>query len=103
MKLWDIAVSDFVYLLNAKCLERSLKTNFLFVGSEIYQETLMKALTKHFDARLLVVDSSLLSSVSLLTMPCLFFLKWIDDILNSATTAHFEQTTTNSIVGLIFL
>ncbi|VAH42419.1 unnamed protein product [Triticum turgidum subsp. durum] len=31
-------------------------------GSEIYQETLMKALTKHFDARLLVVDSSLLSS-----------------------------------------
>ncbi|GJN34836.1 hypothetical protein PR202_gb23535 [Eleusine coracana subsp. coracana] len=29
-------------------------------GSEIYQETLVKALAKHFDARLLVVDSLLL-------------------------------------------
>ncbi|KAM0922226.1 hypothetical protein ACQ4PT_006321 [Festuca glaucescens] len=29
-------------------------------GSEIYQETLVKALTKHFNANLLVIDSSLL-------------------------------------------
>uniref|UniRef100_A0ACD5WYU5 Uncharacterized protein n=1 Tax=Avena sativa TaxID=4498 RepID=A0ACD5WYU5_AVESA len=32
-------------------------------GSEIYQETLIKALAKHFDARLLVVDSLLLPGV----------------------------------------
>ncbi|XP_019197433.1 PREDICTED: uncharacterized protein LOC109191291 isoform X2 [Ipomoea nil] len=34
-------------------------------GSEIYQETLIKALTKYFDARLLIVDSLLLPGGSL--------------------------------------
>ncbi|GKE12539.1 hypothetical protein Tco_1416090 [Tanacetum coccineum] len=38
-------------------------------GSEIYQETLTKALAKHFGARLLVVESLLLPSVSLLFLP----------------------------------
>lgn len=33
-------------------------------GSEIYQETLIKALTKHFGARLLIIDSLLLPGVS---------------------------------------
>lgn len=36
----------------------------LLVGSEIYQETLAKALAKHFGARLLIVDSLLLPGVS---------------------------------------
>ncbi|XP_062203389.1 uncharacterized protein LOC133905581 [Phragmites australis] len=33
-------------------------------GSEIYQETLIKALAKHFDARILIVDSLLLCGTS---------------------------------------
>lgn len=37
------------------------------VGSEIYQETLSKALSKHFGARLLIVDS--------LSMPGVCFLR----------------------------
>jgi uncharacterized membrane protein len=36
----------------------------MHLGSEIYQETLVKALAKHFGARLLVVDSLLLPGVS---------------------------------------
>lgn len=36
----------------------------IFIGSEIYQETLAKALAKHFGARLLIVDSLLLPGVS---------------------------------------
>jgi hypothetical protein len=36
----------------------------MHLGSEIYQETLVKALAKHFGARLLVVDSLLLPWVS---------------------------------------
>lgn len=36
----------------------------LLIGSEIYQETLAKALAKHFGARLLIVDSLLLPGVS---------------------------------------
>ena len=40
---------------------------FLFlVGSDIYQETLVKALANHFGARLLIVDSLLLPGVSYL-------------------------------------
>lgn len=35
-----------------------------FLGSEIYQETLAKALAKHFGAKLLIVDSLLLPGVS---------------------------------------
>lgn len=34
-------------------------------GSEIYQETLVKALAKHIGARLLVIDSLLLPGVSI--------------------------------------
>lgn len=34
------------------------------IGSEIFQETLTKALTKHFGARLLIIDSLLLPGVS---------------------------------------
>ena len=40
-----------------------LSLNF-FLGSEIYQETLAKALAKYFGARLLIVDSLLLPGVS---------------------------------------
>jgi hypothetical protein len=36
----------------------------MHLGSEIYQETLVKALAKHFGARLLVLDSLLLPWVS---------------------------------------
>lgn len=39
-------------------------SNGFFLGSEIYQETLAKALAKHFGARLLIVDSLLLPGVS---------------------------------------
>lgn len=39
------------------------------LGSEIYQETLTKALAKHFNARLLIVDSLLLPGVSFCTSP----------------------------------
>ena len=45
-----------------------VKTTCLFIGSEIYQELLVKALTKYFGAKLLVIDYSLLSGVSFLTM-----------------------------------
>lgn len=38
----------------------------LLTGSEIYQETLAKALAKYFGVRLLIVDSLLLPGVSLL-------------------------------------
>jgi hypothetical protein len=38
--------------------------NAMHLGSEIYQETLVKALARHFGARLLVVDSLLLPGVS---------------------------------------
>lgn len=41
----------------------------VLVGSEIYQETLAKALAKHFGARLLVVDSLLLPGVSFFVPP----------------------------------
>ena len=49
----------------------NLCTHIIFLchlGSEIYQETLVKALAKHFGARLLVVDSLLLPGVS---SPCI--------------------------------
>ena len=42
----------------------SLIFEIWIIGSEIYQETLAKALAKHFDARLLVVDGLLLPGVS---------------------------------------
>lgn len=41
----------------------------LLTGSEIYQETLAKALAKYFGVRLLIVDSLLLPGVSLLFYP----------------------------------
>jgi hypothetical protein len=44
------------------------KIIYLFIGSEIYQELLVKALTKFFGAKLLILDYSLLSGVSLLTI-----------------------------------
>lgn len=39
-------------------------------GSEIYQETLAKALAKHFGARLLIIDSLVLPGVSFLQFQC---------------------------------
>lgn len=45
-----------------------VKTTCLFIGSEIYQELLVKALAKSFGAKLLVIDYSLLSGVSFLTL-----------------------------------
>lgn len=44
------------------------KSTFMLTGSEIYQELLVKALTKSFNAKLLIIDYSLLSGVSLLTI-----------------------------------
>lgn len=37
--------------------------NLSFIGTDIYQEYLVKALAKHFGARLLTVDSSMLFGV----------------------------------------
>lgn len=37
---------------------------FLYVGTEMYQETMGKAVAKHFDARFLLVDCLLLLGVS---------------------------------------
>ncbi len=45
-------------------LDETLYANGIYVGSEIYQETLAKALAKHFGARMLIVDSLLLPGVS---------------------------------------
>jgi hypothetical protein len=45
----------------------------IFKGSEIYQESLVKALTKHFGAKLLIIDPSLLASVSFLTITMVSF------------------------------
>ena len=67
---------------------------FLFVGSEIYQEILVKALTKHFDAKLLIVDSSILLGVSLLTIAKMLIL-W--QSLTRATTAILKESTTSYI------
>lgn len=59
-----------------KC-NRFLHTLYILIselyitGSEIYQETLAKALAKHFSAKLLVVDSLLLP-VSLFLSACFF-------------------------------
>ena len=44
------------------------------VGSEIYQETLTKALAKDAGARLLIVDSLQLPGVSFLNISRIFFL-----------------------------
>lgn len=45
-------------------LDETLYAHGIYVGSEIYQETLAKALAKHFGARMLIVDSLLLPGVS---------------------------------------
>jgi hypothetical protein len=50
------------------CCCMHVKTTCLFIGSEIYQELLVKALAKSFGAKLLVIDYSLLSGVSFLTL-----------------------------------
>jgi len=42
---------------------------YSFVGSEIYQETLSKALAKHFGAWLLIVDSLSPPGVCFLRFP----------------------------------
>jgi len=39
------------------------------LGSEIYQETLAKALAKQFGAKLMIIDSVLLPGVSFLDLP----------------------------------
>lgn len=46
-----------------------LSVTWVLTGSEIYQETLTKALARHFGARLLIVDSLLLPGVR-----CKFFI-----------------------------
>lgn len=54
---WDLLFEDCLRTRN-----QNLPSNL--PGSEIYQETLAKALAKHFGATLLVVDSLLLPGVS---------------------------------------
>jgi hypothetical protein len=44
-----------------------LKSTCLLIGSDSYQELLVKALPKSFDAKLIIIDYSLLAGVSLLT------------------------------------
>lgn len=56
--LYDlIMITSGVVLLFCSCLT-------LWAASEIYKETLVKALAKHFHARLLIVDSITLCDVS---------------------------------------
>lgn len=50
-------------------------SNGFFLGSEIYQETLAKALAKHFGARLLIVDSLLLPGVSFFDVCIIYIFK----------------------------
>lgn len=60
---WFIKFTSEVFVFSIFC-----------VGSEIYQETLVKALAKYFGARLLIVDSLILPGVSyfksILASPC---------------------------------
>jgi hypothetical protein len=55
-----------VFLTISLCLLfcTSLFCTIVLLGSEMYQETLTKALAKHFDARLLIMDSLMLCGVS---------------------------------------
>lgn len=55
--------------------------SFVFAGSEIYQETLAKALAKHFGAKLLIVESLVMPGVCSLTSPF--------DYLLLLTSFHF--------------
>lgn len=56
-------------------LDGTLYANGICAGSEIYQETLAKALAKHFSARLLIVDSLLLPGVSFFNVYLVFAFK----------------------------
>lgn len=59
-----MAVNVYVVTMLLPCPNPPNVCNTIHSGSEIYQETLVKALAKHFGARLLVVDSLLLPGVS---------------------------------------
>jgi hypothetical protein len=62
-----------------------IKITCLLIGSEIYQELLVKALTKSFGAKLLVIDYSLLSGVSILMFLCLFSTPSVHKYMTSLT------------------
>lgn len=74
---------SFVWLMWAiMCFYLRLASVNPFAGSEIYQETLIKALAKNFGARVLIVDSLLLPGVSFLINPDFFLLFFFKLVYN---------------------
>lgn len=62
---WSFIWSSLCFLLSG--------ITYIFTGTEIYQEYLVKALAKYFGARLLTVDSSMLFGVRSWTFTYIFF------------------------------
>lgn len=85
------------------CIFLTIFTNML-PGSEMYQEALIKALAKHFDARLLILDSLLLCDVSYTLAPLLICIittftilfdcsMWQQKYVNYWLNDNYMQTT----------